>query len=86
MQTKYDLMRIEEQERLNRETAEWRRTARGKIVCPECDARGWPGGRWILKHLKDHTHVCDFSSGVWTCGKVFTTANGLINHKVRTHP
>lgn len=24
----------------------------GRVACPDCGARGFPGGRWVLTHLE----------------------------------
>jgi hypothetical protein len=61
--------------RIRREaTSGWPRTARGKITCPMCGARGWPDGRWIDKHLTGHDFRCH------VCGRYFATAQGIANH------
>lgn len=60
-------------------TDHWPRTARGKLICPECGQTGWPytgdAPSWLDKH-SDHVD-CD-------CGKR-VTRSGLAAHR-RHHP
>lgn len=56
------------------QVAHWKRTSRGKLICPECGQTGWFAfgpHSWINKHAEHVT--CE-------CGKV-VTARSINNHR-----